>query len=100
MADLSIKSDWWNTIKGLTDKQKDMDKWNKQNWQPLGDGKDDRYAPKAVADALTDNQKAYENRKKKEGKKKGKQHVPRGKTAKKEYKKVEGKKSKGRGFTR
>ena len=67
-----------------------MDRWNKQNWQPLGDGKDDRLAPEAVANALTDNQKAYENRKKKEGKKKGKQHVPRSKSAKKEYRKVEG----------
>lgn len=90
MAVLSIKSNWWNILKGLTDKQKDMDEWNKENWQPLGDGKNDRYAPKAVADALTDNQKAYENRKKSEGKKKGKQHVPRGKTAKKVYRRVEG----------
>ena len=37
-----------------------------QEWKPLGDGKDDRYAPEAVANALTDNQKAYENIKKKE----------------------------------
>ena len=87
---MSIKSSWWNILKGLTDKQKDMVEWNEEEWQPLGDGKDDRYAPKAVADALTDNQKAYENRKKKEGKKKGKQHVPRGKSAKKVYRRVEG----------
>ena len=90
MAVLSIKSSWWNILKGLTDKQKDMVEWNEEEWQPLGDGKDDRYAPKAVADALTDNQKKYENRKKKEGKKKGKQHVPRGKSAKKVYRRVEG----------
>jgi hypothetical protein len=87
---LSIKSDWWNTIKGLTDTQKDMVEWNKENWQSLGDGKNDRYAPKAVADSLTSDQKAYENRKKSEGKKKGKQHVPRGKTAKKVYRRIEG----------
>jgi hypothetical protein len=90
VAVLSIKSSWWNILKGLTDKQKDMVEWNEEEWQPLGDGKDDRYAPKAVADALTDNQKKYENRKKKEGKKKGKQHVPRGKSAKKVYRRVEG----------
>lgn len=90
MAVLSIKSNWWNILKGLTDKQKDMVEWNEEDWQPLGDGKDDRYAPKAVADSLTDNQKAYENSKKKEGKKKGKQHVPRSKAAKKVYRKIEG----------
>ena len=89
MADLSIKSDWWNTIKGLTEDQKNMDKWNKQNWQPLTT-QGGRYGPKAVKDALTDSQRAYESRKKRAGKKKGKQHVPRSKAAKKVYRRVEG----------
>ena len=87
---MSIK--WFSILKkkNLTEEQKDMVEWNKEDWQPLGDGKDDRYAPKEVADALTDDQKAYENRKKKEGKKQGKQHVKRGKTAKKVYARIEG----------
>ena len=49
-----------------------------------------RYAPKAVRDSLTPSEKAYENRKKREGTKQGKQHVPRGKSAKKKYRRVEG----------
>ena len=58
MGALSIK--WFSILKkkNLTEKQKDMVEWNKEDWQPLGDGKDDRYAPKEVADALTDDQKA------------------------------------------
>lgn len=103
MAVLSIKSNWWNILKGLTDKQKDMVEWNEQDWQPLTT-QGGRYAPKAVKDSLTDNQRKYESAKKRAGKKKGKQHVPRGKTAKKVYRKIEGRKgnkrSKGRGFTR
>ncbi len=89
MADLSIKSDWWNTIKGLTDKQKDMVEWSKEEWEPLTT-EGGRLAPKAVKDALTPQQRAYESRKKREGTKKGKQHVPRSKAAKKVYRRVEG----------
>ena len=83
---------WFSILKkkNLTEEQKDMVEWSKEDWQPLGDGKDDRYAPKAVKDSLTPKQRAYENKKKKEGKKQGKQHVPRGKTAKKVYRRVEG----------
>ena len=90
MGALSIK--WFSILKkkNLTEEQKDMVEWSEEDWRPLGDGEDDRYAPKEVADALTDDQKAYENRKKKEGKKQGKQHVKRGKTAKKVYARIEG----------
>ena len=89
MADLSIKSDWWNTIKGLTDKQEQMVRWNKQNWQPLTT-QGGRYAPEAVKDSLTPQQRAYESRKKREGTEKGRQHVKRSKAAKKVYRRVEG----------
>ena len=75
--------------KNLTDDQKDMVEWQKENWQPLTT-RGGRYAPKAVKDALTPQQRAYESRKKREGTKKGKQHVKRGKTAKKVYRRVEG----------
>ena len=83
---------WFSILKkkNLTEKQKDMVEWSEEDWQPLGDGEDDRYAPKAVKDSLTSEQRAYENKKKKEGKKQGKQHVKRGKTAKKVYARIEG----------
>ena len=99
VVDLSIKSDWWNTIKGLTDKQKDMVEWSEEDWRDManptgkkkkGTYKKGRYAPKAVADSLTSSQRAYENKKKREGRKRGKQNVPRGKTAKKVYRRIEG----------
>jgi len=98
---LSIKGNWFSILKykkkkmrrrkakKLTDKQKDMVEWNKEDWQPLTT-QGGRYAPKAVKDSLTADQRRYESRKKREGTKKGKQHVPRGKTAKKVYQRVEG----------
>jgi hypothetical protein len=100
VADLSIKGNWFSILKkkNLTNKQKNMVEWNKADWQPLTT-QGGRYAPKEVKDSLTDDQRAYESRKKREGTKKGKQHVPRGKTAKKVYQRVEGR-SRGRGFTR
>ena len=96
---LSIKSEWWDTIKGLTESQKDMVEWNKEQWVDManpkgkkkkGTYKRGRYAPKKVVEQLSPKQRAYENRKKREGRKKGKQHVPRGKTAKKVYRRIEG----------
>jgi hypothetical protein len=95
VADLSIKGNWFSILKRrkkakkLTEKQKDMVEWNRENWQPLTT-EGGRYAPKAVKDALTDDQRRYESQKKREGTRKGKQHVPRGKTAKKVYQRVEG----------
>ena len=53
-------------------------------------GRKGRYAPRAVAEALTPQQRAAENRKKREGKKKGRQHVPRTKAGKKVYRRIEG----------
>ena len=99
MAALSIKSKWWNTIKGLTESQKDMVEWSNEDWRDManldgkkkkGTYKKGRYAPKEVAEQLSPKQRAYENRKKREGRKKGKQNVPRGKTAKKVYRRIEG----------
>jgi len=105
---LSIKDNWFSILKkkNLTESQKDMVEWNKEDWVDManpnkkkGTYKKGRYAPKAVAESLTPSQRAYENRKKRAGKEKGKQHVPRGKTAKNVYRRVEGR-SRGRGFTR
>ena len=55
MADLSIKGNWFSILKykkklrrrkakKLTDKQKDMVEWNKEDWQPLTT-QGGRYAP-------------------------------------------------------
>ena len=65
-----------------------MVEWNREQWEDMGEN--GRYAPKEVAESLTPSQRAYENRKKREGTKDGKQHVPRGKTAKKVYRRIEG----------
>jgi len=86
---LSIKNNWKNVLKGLTEEQKDMVEWSKEEWEPLTT-EGGRLAPKAVKDALTPQQRAYESRKKREGTKKGRQHVPRSKAAKKVYRRVEG----------
>ena len=110
MADLSIKDNWFSILKkkNLTDDQKNIVEWKDEKWKDManpdgkkkkGTYKKGRYAPKAVVDSLTPSQRAYENRKKRAGKEKGKQHVPRGKTAKNVYRRVEGR-SRGRGFTR
>jgi hypothetical protein len=109
VADLSIKGNWFSILKkkNLTESQKDMVEWNKEDWVDManpkkkkkkGTYKKGRYAPKAVAESLTPSQRAYENKKKRKGRKQGKQNVPRGKTAKKVYRRVEGR-SRGRGFT-
>ena len=89
MAVLSTK--WFSILKRkkLTDAQKDMVEWTEEDWQPLTT-QGGRYAPKAVKDALTPEQRRYESAKKRKGTKKGKQHVKRGKTAKKVYRRVEG----------
>lgn len=99
MAVLSTK--WFSILKRkkLTDAQKDMVEWSKEDWVDManpkgkkkkGTYKRGRYAPKAVAESLTPQQRAAENRKKREGRKKGKQHVPRTKAGKKVYRRVEG----------
>lgn len=97
---MSIKGNWFSILKkkNLTESQKDMVEWNNEKWTNLTT-EGGRYAPQAVKDSLTDDQRRYESKKKRAGKKKGKQHVPRGKTAKKVYRRVEGR-SRGRGFTR
>lgn len=89
---LSTRSSWKDVLKALTEAQKDMVEWNNEDWGPLTpkSKKKGRYAPKSVRSSLTPSQKTEENRKKRAGTKKGKQHVPRTKAGKKAYKKVEG----------
>lgn len=94
---MSINNTSWMDIlkrrkrrKNLTEDQKNMVEWNNEEWEDMGGEKKGRYAPKEVAESLTPSQRAYENRKKREGRKKGQQHVPRGKSAKKVYRRIEG----------
>ena len=99
MAVLSTK--WFSILKRkkLTDAQKDMVEWSKEDWVDManpkgkkkkGTYKRGRYAPKAVARSLTPQQRAAENRKKRKGREKGQQHVPRTKAGKRVYRRVEG----------
>lgn len=99
MAVLSTK--WFSILKKkkLTDAQKDMVEWTKEDWVDManpkgkkkkGTYKRGRYAPKAVARSLTPQQRAAENRKKRKGREKGQQHVPRTKAGKRVYRRVEG----------
>ncbi len=88
-------------MEGIVTKSKDqqsLTEWTKQKWEFVGDDKKEmkkprsqrgRYAPKSVADSMTASQKASENKKKRQGHKKGKQHVPRGKGVKPMYQRVE-----------
>ena len=89
---LSTRSSWKDVLKALTGAQKDMVEWNKEEWGPLTpkSKKKGRYAPKSLRSSLTPSQKTAENRKKRAGTRKGKQHVSRTKAGKKAYKKVEG----------
>lgn len=96
--DLSI--DWFSIIKRkkLTESQRNMKRWTEQDWVDManpegkkkeGTYKRGRYAPRKVAEKMTSEERAAENRKKREGRKKGKQHVPRTKKGKKIYATVE-----------
>lgn len=98
---MALSTKWFSILKKkkLTDAQKDMVEWSKEDWVDManpkgkkkkGTYKRGRYAPKAVAQSLTPQQRAAENRKKREGRKKGKQHVSRTKAGKKVYRRVEG----------
>tara|TARA_B100001094_G_scaffold19110_1_gene16346 strand:- start:2316 stop:2750 length:435 start_codon:yes stop_codon:yes gene_type:complete len=83
---------WFDTLKAKSKGQRALSEWTREDWGYVSpkSKKKGRYAPKAVADSMSSSEKAYENRKKREGTKQGKQHVPRGKSAKKKYQAVEG----------
>jgi len=87
-----IVTEWFSMLKAKKEGQRALTEWTREKWDYVSpkSKKKGRYAPKAVADAMSSSEKAYENRKKREGTKKGKQHVPRGKSSKKKYKRVEG----------
>ena len=94
-----MTEEWFDTLKAKTKRQRALSEWTREDWQYISGDKREmkkprskrgRYAPKSVAESLTAKERAYENRKKREGSKKGKQFVPRGKSAKKKYKRVEG----------
>ena len=76
---------WFDTLKAKSKGQRALSEWTREDWGYVSpkSKKKGRYAPKAVADSMSSSEKAYENRKKREGTKQGKQHVPRGKSAKK-----------------
>lgn len=90
---VGIVINWFDLIKkkNLQPSQQSMVEWKDEDWVDMGGkGKKGRYAPRAVAESLTPKQRAAENRKKRAGRKKGKQHVPRTKAGKKVYQRIEG----------
>ena len=89
---MAIVTDWFSTLKAKSKRQQALSVWTREDWGYISpkSKKKGRYAPKAVKDSLTPSEKAYENRKKRAGTKQGKQHVARGKSARKKYKRVEG----------
>lgn len=60
---------------GRKSKSNSLKKWTDQDWQYAGKPKKSRYLPKKAIKALTPQEKAATNRAKREGTKKGKQHV-------------------------
>ena len=96
---MSIKSNWVDVLRkrNLTPLQRKQVKWNNENWKDMAnpDGKKKkgtykrgRYGPAEIVDNMTSQERAYENRKKREGDKKGQHSTPRGKRAKKKYRRM------------
>jgi len=52
---LSTRSSWKDVLKALTEAQKDMVEWNKEEWGPLTpkSKKKGRYGPKSLRSSLT-----------------------------------------------
>lgn len=89
MAAIVIK--WWNIIKAKTKRQRDLTQWTQEDWgsqeqhRAKAKGKTPksktkgRYMPRATYEKTPKSRLDYQDRKKKKGTKKGKQHVPTGK---------------------
>jgi len=82
---------WWNIIKAKTKRQRDLTQWTQEDWgsqeqhRAKAKGKTPksktkgRYMPRATYEKTPKSRLDYQDRKKKKGTKKGKQHVPTGK---------------------
>ena len=81
-------------MSNLKKPQRSLRAWTKQKWRTKSGKKSsetgERYLPEKAIKALSAEEYARTTRKKRADTKKGKQHVPRGKTAKKVYQRVEG----------
>ena len=60
----------------LKKSQKSLKNWTDQEWDNVSGKKGDRYLPKSVIESLTPEQKAAENKKKKDATASGKQSAP------------------------
>lgn len=88
---MAIKINWRSVLKAKTKRQQDLTDWTDQEWgsqkqhKAKAKGKtppakaEGRYMPKSKFQSTKQGTLDYQDRKKKEGTKKGKQHVPTGK---------------------
>ena len=88
---VAIAIKWWNILKARTKRQRDLSTWTDEDWgsaeqhrakdkgkKPKSKTKG-RYMPRATYKRTDEETLRYQNQKKREGRKKGKQHVPTGK---------------------
>lgn len=72
---VKIYKDMGGEYIGKKQKDNDLDKWTKEDWQYIGKEGKSRYLPKKAKDALTPSEKAATSRAKNKGTKQGKQWV-------------------------
>lgn len=84
-------TDWFNMLKGKSKSQQSLSTWTDEEWGSAEQhsakekGKEapskttGRYMPKATYKRTPKSRLKYQDKKKREGRKKGKQHVPTGK---------------------
>ena len=88
---MAIAIDWRKVIKAKSKRQRDLTQWTDEEWgsqeqhRAKAKGKKvpsktkGRYMPKATYQRTSKKTLDYQDRKKRKGRKKGKQHVPTGK---------------------
>ena len=88
---MAIRINWRNILKAKSKRQQDLSTWTDEDWGSAEQhsakkkGKKSpsktkgRYMPKATYERTPKSRLKYQDKKKKEGRRKGKQHVPTGK---------------------
>ena len=88
---MAIAIKWWNILKAKTKRQQDLSTWTDEEWgsqeqhRAKAKGKKapsktkGRYMPKATYQRTPKKTLDYQDRKKRKGRKQGKQHIPTGK---------------------
>lgn len=88
---MAIKINWWNILKAKAKTQRDLEEWTDAEWGSQKQHKarakgetppakaEGRYMPRSKFKGTKQGTLDYQDEKKKEGRKKGQQHVPTGK---------------------